>query len=228
VQAADTGSGFVDNSTRFTTPPSPSSTSDPTLFAKGLVLGRIMRVSSRVVDGTISDDCLSMAGWNNADDINKLNDRIWRTLVADRTSEGRHTPFWFRRACMYCLSMTTLDGDLNTSKLIADKTLPETVMSYLKRVQAVVWSRKFFECQEAAEEDKSLFGLGSRFIKDMDLVCILFGCSVPVVLREKTDDSGRYYEFVGECYVHGKMDGEALTGMDEDCIAKATVEFNLL
>jgi hypothetical protein len=218
---------ILDDNTRSTTPPSTTSTSYPTLFAEGIILSRITRISSRVVDGTISDDCLTMAGWNGADDINHLSDRTWRMLVADRAADGRHTPFWFRRACMYCLSKTTPDGDLGTSKLIADKTLPETVISYLKRVQAVVWSRKFFECQKVAEEGECLFGLGSRLVKEKDLVCILFGCSVPVVLREKMDDSRPYYELVGECYVHSKMDGEALAGMDEDSIAKATVEFNL-
>ena len=40
-----------------------------------------------------------------------------------------------------------------------------------------------------------------------DLVCVLFGCSVPVVLRKRGEDS---YSFVGECYVHGFMDAEAI------------------
>jgi hypothetical protein len=40
-----------------------------------------------------------------------------------------------------------------------------------------------------------------------DLVCVLFGCSVPVVLRKRI---GGEYQFVGECYIHGLMDGEAL------------------
>jgi hypothetical protein len=40
-----------------------------------------------------------------------------------------------------------------------------------------------------------------------DLVCVLFGCSVPVVLRKRI---GGEYQFVGECYMHGFMDGEAL------------------
>lgn len=40
-----------------------------------------------------------------------------------------------------------------------------------------------------------------------DLVCVLFGCSIPVLLRER--EEGRY-EFVGECYLDGFMNGEAL------------------
>ena len=41
-----------------------------------------------------------------------------------------------------------------------------------------------------------------------DKVCLLLGCRVPVVLRERRE--GRY-ELVGEAYVHGVMKGEALT-----------------
>lgn len=60
-----------------------------------------------------------------------------------------------------------------------------------------------------------------------DIVCILLGCSVPVVLRpveqgsgngdhggnengcQSEEDQGKDYYFVGEAYVHGIMDGEA-------------------
>jgi hypothetical protein len=41
-----------------------------------------------------------------------------------------------------------------------------------------------------------------------DLVCVLFGCSVPVVLRRL--DEHNSYTFIGECYLHGFMDGEAI------------------
>ena len=46
-----------------------------------------------------------------------------------------------------------------------------------------------------------------------DLVCILLGCSVPVVLR-KQEGVEHGYEFVGECYLHGLMDGEAMAMLE--------------
>jgi hypothetical protein len=67
-----------------------------------------------------------------------------------------------------------------------------------------------------------------------DLVCILFGCSVPVILREitgklrKPRDGRVYHELIGEAYIHGKMDGEALSTyatMEE--LNEAVVEFLL-
>jgi hypothetical protein len=41
-----------------------------------------------------------------------------------------------------------------------------------------------------------------------DLVCVLFGCSVPVVLRKRQEENR--YTFIGECYLHGFMDAEAI------------------
>lgn len=48
-----------------------------------------------------------------------------------------------------------------------------------------------------------------RLIKGVD-ICILFGASVPAVLRRSTDNEDAF-QLVGECYVHGIMDGEALS-----------------
>ena len=46
-----------------------------------------------------------------------------------------------------------------------------------------------------------------RAIKN-DVVCVLFGCSIPVLLRKRVGKDE--YEFIGECYVNGFMNGEAL------------------
>lgn len=44
-----------------------------------------------------------------------------------------------------------------------------------------------------------------------DIICILGGGRVPFVIREKsvTHDGQRLYELVGECYVHGLMQGHS-------------------
>ena len=54
-----------------------------------------------------------------------------------------------------------------------------------------------------------------------DLVCVLFGCSVPVVLRKRI---GEEYQFVGECYIHGLMDGEAIRAWKEGELVEEIVE----
>jgi hypothetical protein len=49
-------------------------------------------------------------------------------------------------------------------------------------------------------------GLSAGSVKAGDEVCVLFGSLVPIVLRRE----GRPWRVVGEGYVHGIMDGEAL------------------
>ena len=48
--------------------------------------------------------------------------------------------------------------------------------------------------------------LGSDQILPGDKVCVLFGCSVPVILREE----GQYFTLLGDVYVPGCMMGEAV------------------
>ena len=50
---------------------------------------------------------------------------------------------------------------------------------------------------------------GSRYAqtKQGDLIAILFGCSTPMVIRPR----GRRFQVIGEAYIQGLMDGEAIT-----------------
>ena len=53
-----------------------------------------------------------------------------------------------------------------------------------------------------------------------DVVCVFFSAPTPFVIRPRPkDDSDEMitFEFVGECYIHGVMDGEALgMGLEEE------------
>lgn len=56
-------------------------------------------------------------------------------------------------------------------------------------------------------------GMAPHHSSKGDKVCLLLGCRVPVVLRERRDGG---YELVGEAYVHGIMKGEALTNENHE------------
>ncbi|EGU79929.1 hypothetical protein FOXB_09554 [Fusarium oxysporum f. sp. conglutinans Fo5176] len=58
------------------------------------------------------------------------------------------------------------------------------------------------------QESMTVLGLCPPDTKEGDFICILLGCSVPGVLRETPDK--RHMILIGEAYVHGKMDGEAM------------------
>lgn len=185
-----------------------------TLFAKGMILDTIGKLSPRAAQGMILQECLEMGGWSDDDELEKVPDSLWRTLVADRGPDGKSAPSWYHRACLECFTHVTQNGDLSTGALMENPNTPSTMVLFLKRVQQVVWNRKFLRSRggENKVDEKQLFGLAPTHAQEGDLICILFGCSVPVILRKKSVPEGDepYYFFIGEAYVHGMMDGEAL------------------
>jgi hypothetical protein len=59
--------------------------------------------------------------------------------------------------------------------------------------------------------DKGYVGMALELSRRGDLVCLLFGCRMPVVLRPEGD----YFRFMGECYVHGLMFGEGMEAFEK-------------
>jgi hypothetical protein len=51
-------------------------------------------------------------------------------------------------------------------------------------------------------------GLGYSTVKEGDIICILFGCIAPCVLREASRMKTGYYRLIGHCYLDGWMYGE--------------------
>jgi hypothetical protein len=158
-------------------------TFDGTLTVKGFILGSVGSISPRIISGIIPQEVLQMGGWTYSlkqDDLatDKVPDRLWRTLVAGRVSGSQPPPGWYKRACLYSLLREDNSGDIHTRDLIDKPGSPEQMVTYLKRVQNVVWNRKVFR------GDNDLFGLASRHVEVGDKICILFGCSVPVILRD--------------------------------------------
>lgn len=62
-------------------------------------------------------------------------------------------------------------------------------------------NRRFF-----VTADRRL-GIGPKWAREGDLVCVLFGGGVPYVVRPRP---GGQFEFIGESYVYGLMDGQAV------------------
>ena len=60
-------------------------------------------------------------------------------------------------------------------------------------------------------------GLVPDSSKEEDLICIIFGCSVPIVLRKIEGRDGKsHFYFIGECYVHEMMDGKAMKEVEAE------------
>jgi hypothetical protein len=192
---------------------------DGTLSVRGFCLDQVHEVSGRVMGkGIIPAEALRMGGWPHPPPkVQEVPDQLWRTLVADRGPNGTSAPGWYRRTCLECLQHTDRVGDLDIEALMKSRPsrpTPSTMITFLERAQQIVWGRRFFRTKGNKTKNKEpLFCLGSPDVREGDMVCIIFGCSVPVVLRKVSTGGGNaHFEVIGECYVHGMMDGEALEG----------------
>ncbi|RFU25488.1 hypothetical protein B7463_g10850, partial [Scytalidium lignicola] len=65
-------------------------------------------------------------------------------------------------------------------------------------------------------------GKGWSSVRQRDLVCIILGCDVPLVLRQ----TGDYYKLIGDCYVDGIMQGEAMKYLEEGKLNLETFEIH--
>ncbi len=190
------------------------------MSVRGFVVGTVVSKSDVMRGGIVPGEWVRELGWAGGDS-NSVPDLLWRTLVADRTPAGGVPPVWYKRACLHALvdpRKTDADGNLHTVTP-ADRQIAESITNFLQRVESVVWNRRLFRVEvepapEGYEEDPRrairgpLYGVCPSGTDNEDLVCILYGCSVPVVLGKSSRDG--VYRLHGEAYVHGIMDGEAM------------------
>jgi Heterokaryon incompatibility protein (HET) len=68
--------------------------------------------------------------------------------------------------------------------------------------------------------DNGLIGMAPLRAANGDLVCVLYGCSVPVVLRKRGELDE--YEFIGECYMDDYMYGKAIDDLENGSASRHT------
>ena len=171
----------------------------PSLAVVGFVLGVVDVTAPPAINGILPKEWRKIGG-RSIKRRKASEDWFWRTVVADRNAEGLACPAWYKLASEHVLQNSD-ELDLDTRRLMFESP-PGIVFDFLRRVQSVIWGRRL------AILDQGYVVLGPRSCEAGDFVCILYGCSVPVVLRQQSDAMG--YAVVGECYVHGMMDGEAI------------------
>lgn len=209
-----------------------TNTSDGSLIAKGLILCTIDELSTRMPDGVILKECLEMIGGvsrDKHDKVNGIDDSLWRTLCANRDKNGYPPPSVYRIAALHLLQTSHKGRSIDTDEIL-EPGAAEYQEEFLQRVQAVTWNRRIFRARERNVEDgtgKSLIGLAPRDSRYGDHICILFGVSVPVVLRHHQTDTRSCWQLVGEAYLDGSMDGEELCSLSKEEIASKTIEFEL-
>lgn len=149
------------------------------LYLQGFILDTVDIVEVPSQGGGIPEEWLKLAGWEDiAAGETEVPEDFWRTLVADRGKDGRNPPMYYARACKESVTKGGIQsGAVNTSNLINNER-NSIVAQFCRRVQAVIWNRRLMKTH------RTLLGLGNKHVQSGDKVCILYGCSVPVILRE--------------------------------------------
>jgi len=185
------------------------------LSARGIDLGRIVQQPVPIEQGIITRECLEMIEF--AEDLvhsAPLNSTDASIRVCSFMCAGKvpHVASLIsssgvmdnRRAYRQLLRDS---GDIDTEEWLKRDLSPD-LSSVLSRIRAVTLNRKI------AYIYGTLYALSliPEAAHDGDRVCVLFGMSVPVILRQTKKNypsrSIKSWKLVGETYIDGAMNGE--------------------
>lgn len=163
----------------------PEGKSHAVLTVKGVICGVISELSDVCENGIIPWSWLET--WKRGEQ--RLQHDVWRVLVAGRSQDGTAAPNWYRRAFEHVFDPAaggSGDGKakglgLNLPDMIEASQM-NNIAEFLRRVSACVWGRRFLA---STRERPGYFGLVPREAAPGDMICLLDGCSVPVVFRGK-------------------------------------------
>lgn len=154
--------------------------------ARGFILDVIKKTTDPAPNATIPKSWPKFGRWRNRQQDPPL--QFWTTLVANRkSSEGPEQPpdHWLH-ACRWAFDQGHVEGNLVVSDILAgvhDKP-SEQVLPFLHRMREVIWDRRL--CwTKGLRKQRARLGLVPNEAKVGDKICILYGCSVPVLLRSK-------------------------------------------
>ncbi|KAI6091277.1 hypothetical protein F4821DRAFT_226833 [Hypoxylon rubiginosum] len=155
------------------------------IVVEAFTLSTIKEVWNSAAFGNIPYSWLEAGGWNKGKE--QPPDELWRTLVADRTHEGNKADPWYPMAFQSAARDKELRYGINTTELIHEKN-NAAYSEVFRRVQAVVWNRALIRTEAIRPlrgEDKEWchLGLAPQHARKGDSICIVRGCSVPLILR---------------------------------------------
>lgn len=149
------------------------------LYTKGFILEKVTEVAEPARLGSIPETWTELAGWKRAVDGDTEPPAVfWRTLVADRGRENRNPPYYYATACKESVKKGGLRGGSVDTAALINSERNSIVAEFCRRVQAVIWNRCLIKTES------NTLGLASQKVRRGDLVCIIFGCTVPVILRQ--------------------------------------------
>lgn len=118
---------------------------------------------------------------------------------------------WFAQSAAY-LTAALAHTDLVSTEL-KDKAVGGDLYKWTRAANGSASNRSLGRTAQGR------YALGPKVMEKGDVVCVLFGGKMPFLLRPWND--GKFL-LVGECYVHGLMQGEAIEMLGRERIAEET------
>ncbi|KAE9365790.1 hypothetical protein N431DRAFT_562510 [Stipitochalara longipes BDJ] len=146
----------------------------------------------------------------NKDILREIADRFvqdYRQFASDPKSQGCTTSAHYSDWFYY-----------NQDFTVFGKSIKQWASEYNSPTISKISSDNFFDYRSSLHwYSRRLFttgagsvGLGGNMCRPGDIICILLGCSTPLVLRPTRDA----IQLIGEAYLHGIMDGQAMKGLE--------------
>lgn len=104
---------------------------------------------------------------------------------------------------------TTLLPVIGKYEGVVDDTLWRRAETNLWSSTPIIRKRRVFAI------DNAVCGIGPQSADIGDLVVVILGCKAPLVLRKRTEGDGDGYFNLGDTFVDGYMDGEAVKDLDD-------------
>jgi Heterokaryon incompatibility protein (HET) len=124
-----------------------------------------------------------------------------RTIRADVATQNDGMP---RRGASVIWSLNEIQDDEDDEDGDYNFSLAEYYLQHsLHNCRVATRGRSLFRTE------KGYMGLAPDEVREGDLICVLFGGQLAYCLR-RTDDKEETYHLIGESYLHGIMDGEAM------------------
>ena len=137
-------------------------------------------------------------------------EEFWRTLTCSHDTGMTPGPaihgIWTKSFIELIFQHANGDDGPTTTTTHQDGKVQQERLLHSQHIHAIIalMNKHRSFCSTTAGR----IGLVPRAAKAGDVICVLYGGRVPYVLRPGRKDDG--YGLLGECYIHGLMDGEAM------------------
>lgn len=172
------------------------------------------------------------------EDGDGMANALWRTLCCNRDSDGMHAPDYAvlleipwpeddtRKSTQPFFNMfhnfRKSNSELRIDGVALKSFFPKDINMEVTRAETnAQWPDssnplphiiKTLYGRRLIITDQGYIGLARNETQKGDIVCLLFGASVPMILRPR--DDGVSYTFVGDAYIYGYMEGEAMASYE--------------